>query len=88
MAITDEVLQLLREHGFIAESDELERQIQQLSSTDPRERAAAGRRILDMCHPRGLGDLYLERLSLQDWWGKLEVLSKHATRVFRMNSKA
>jgi hypothetical protein len=30
------------------------------------------------CHAKWLGDLYLPELSLQEWWGQLEKLSKSA----------
>lgn len=70
------VLELLESHGFSDERDRLARQLLSLESTEPQVRAAAQREIVSMCHPRWLGDLYIEGLSLTEWSRKLDMLSK------------
>ncbi|HET9956093.1 MAG TPA: hypothetical protein VFQ61_16415 [Polyangiaceae bacterium] len=74
-AAGQDVLDLLRDHGFFDDAARLERALSSLDSGAPQVRAAAQREILNMCHPRWLGDLYIEGLSLTDWSGKLDALS-------------
>lgn len=76
LAVGQAVLELLERHGFSAERDRLARELSSLESADPQVRAAAQREIISMCHPRWLGDLYIEGLSLTEWSRKLDMLSK------------
>ncbi|HOU92229.1 MAG TPA: hypothetical protein PLU22_14350 [Polyangiaceae bacterium] len=64
-----ELLALLRQAGFAAQADDLEGHVRGLDSDDTEERAAAARAILERCHPRWLGDLYVPGTTHQQWWG-------------------
>ena len=75
-----EVIEALRQHGFPQEADDLAVQAAKLASPDPTDRAQAGHAISDRCQPRWLGDLYLEGLSLQQWWGLLERCARFVRR--------
>jgi hypothetical protein len=71
-----EIAELLRSGGFHDEAKDLEQQLLELGSSDPQHQAEARRAIESRCHPHWLGDLYIEGLSLTDWWNKLEDLSR------------
>ncbi len=64
-----ELIALLRQAGFAAPADDLEGLVRRLESDDVEERAAAARAILERCHPRWLGDLYVPGITHQQWWG-------------------
>jgi len=77
-AAGQEVLELLKTHGFADDAARLERELSRLESDDPQVRALAQREIANMCHPRWLGDLYIEGLSLTEWSRRLDALSRAA----------
>jgi hypothetical protein len=75
-----EVIEILQQHGFSEEANDLALQVSKLTSPNLADREEAGRAISDRCQPRWLGDLYLEGLSLQQWWGLLERSARLARR--------
>ncbi len=76
----DEVLELLRAHGFSAEAADLQDELDKLRTGLPLERAEARRAIQQRVHPRWLGDLYLPGLSVNQWWQLLEHLGRAAAK--------
>lgn len=76
----DEVLELLRTHGFHQEADDLEAQVVRLGSGSRDIRAEAQRAIQQRCHPRWLGDLFLPGVALNQWWDLLERLGRAAAQ--------
>jgi hypothetical protein len=76
-----QVVSLLRAHGFDQEAADFPLQIEKLASPDPTERAAAAQAIEHRSSPRWLGDLYLQEVTLQDWWGLLECAAECAERA-------
>jgi hypothetical protein len=56
-------------------------QIERLASADVSERDRAVEAIEHMSNPRWLGDLYLESLTLNSWWGLLNKAAEFAKTV-------
>ncbi len=75
-SVASEVIEALRSHGFNDEAEALEQQVSNLSSSNEQERLKARNTIVSMAHPRWLGDLYLDRVTLKDWWSMLEAMAQ------------
>ena len=76
-----EVVDRLIAHGLRQAAEDFAVQISKLASADATERSTAAEAIIYRCHVRWLGDLYLEALSLQEWWGLLDRAADHAKKV-------
>jgi hypothetical protein len=83
-----EVIEALSAHKFVEAARDFESQVAKLADPDAATRAEAVRAIGDRCQPRWLGDLYVEGLSLQNWWGLLEEASRFAKETAAKNNKA
>lgn len=83
-----EVVDLLIAHGFLSAAKDFELQISSLASLEAAERAIAAQAIVDRCNARWLGDLYLDNLSLQDWWGLLDRAADFAKKAARFPRSA
>jgi hypothetical protein len=75
-----EVIDRLLAHGFSQAAQDFQRHVAKLASSSSDERSAAADAIEQRSNPRWLGDLYLEGMTLQDWWGLLEKAAKAAKR--------
>ena len=73
-----QIVDILSSAGHILEARDFEQQISKLASSNNPDRIATAQAIVDRCHPRWLGDLFIEKLSLQEWWGLLEQASRFA----------
>jgi len=78
-----QVVDLLRSHGFDQASEDFQLQVDRLSSGEKDERIAAADAIEQRAHPRWLGDLYIDGLKLQEWWGLLERAAEYAQKAAR-----
>lgn len=70
------VVLLLRTNGFNAEADMLEDLAAKYYLPSDNSRKEIANKIKEMCHPKWLGDVYINNLSLKEWYGLLDKLSK------------
>jgi hypothetical protein len=75
-----EAIDRLLAHGFTQAAQDFQMHVAKLASTSIDERLAAAEAIEQRSNPRWLGDLYLEGMTLLDWWGLLEKAAKVAKR--------
>jgi len=75
----------LHQSGFVKEANELQHlanlALDKTLSEDIRKDAL--KKIEMRCHVKWLGDFYLSHLSQNDWWGKLEKLSRSAKKYIQ-----
>jgi hypothetical protein len=72
----------LNQGGFFKDADDLQHladlALDRTLSADTRKDAL--NQIEMRCHVKSLGDFYLPHLSQEDWWGRLEKLSRLTKR--------
>ena len=73
-----QILGILSAAGHLLEARDFEQQISKLASSNSADRIDAAHAIAARCSPRWLGDLFIEKLSLQEWWGLLERAGRFA----------
>ena len=80
--LTNQIAECLNSAGLSKYADEL--QALCATAVNPGvtndERIEALNQIESRCHIRWFGDLYVQNLSLQEWWGQLERLGKSARK--------
>ena len=79
-AIGEQVLQVLLDSGREDKAKRLARELKAAQGSDPKRRDKALRTIIGWCHVKALGDVYIKRLTLNEWWGQLSKLEAAAER--------
>lgn len=72
----NKIVEMLKQNNFNNELNMLENLFSQYNSTSKENKPEIGKKIKDMCNPRWLGDLYVKGISLKEWYGLLDKLSK------------
>ncbi len=76
-----QVIEILNASGFVEAAGYFAREVAKLESTDTEERKSAVQAILNMCQPRGLGDLNVAKLSLLEWYEILDRAGRFAQNL-------
>lgn len=79
----EQVVRLLLSHGFSNAAEDLQSLMENLSNGEGAQRVAAADAIEQRANPRWLGDLYLDGLKLEEWWGLLERAAEYARKAAR-----
>lgn len=78
-----EVVVALSQHGHDLAAMDLDTLLNNLSSGDTQVQRDVLRNIRERCDVRWLGDLYMQGMTLKDWWGILEQLKIAAGRALK-----
>lgn len=70
------IINILDNHNFKKQAEDLESLVLQYYSESKENRKKIGCQIKQMCHPKWIGDLYVEGISQKEWFNLLDRLSR------------
>jgi len=74
--VLNRIVELLKKSDFPHEADDLQKLAAEYHSCSEEKKIEAANRLKEMCHPKWLGDFYIKDITLKEWYGLLDKLSK------------
>ena len=72
----NKIIEMLKQNNLDTEAKLLEDLFIQYNLNPKENKSQIGKKIKDMCNPKWFGDLYIKGISLKEWYGLLDKLSK------------
>jgi hypothetical protein len=76
ITVLNQIIDLLRNNKFFEEADTLDELSSKYCFATIEHKKEIAQKIKSMCHVKWLGDIYINDITIKEWYGLLDKLSK------------